>query len=173
VIRLAAIALIAVSLGAAGCGESAASVPASPTPQASLSGSIALARGQIQQALAVRQVQLQTPQTAYRPPETPAFAAAPRAVVQAVLPTDPQHGYIVIYEFPDAAAAAQAATAEAAYVASGPGRVQFLLGTQFVMRQLGSTIVFFAWLPGDSADPMEPAVAQALETIGIEIPVPS
>ena len=37
-------------------------------------------------------------------PSRPLLAAAPRAVYQVILPDDPTRGFIVVYEFPDAAA---------------------------------------------------------------------
>jgi hypothetical protein len=164
------VAILALAL--AGCGEQASAAP-SPTPETSLSGGIALARGQIQTALSAHRIQLASPLTPYRPAETPAFAAAPRALVQAILPQDPTHGYIVIYEFPDVGSASQAGVEEARYVAAGPGRVQFPNGTQFVMRQLGTAIAFYSWVPGSSPDPATPDIATALKTLGSEIPVSS
>ncbi len=165
-------ALTAIATLAAGCGSSASVAP-SPTPQVSLSAAIAQTRGQIADALGARRIELRTPQASYLPAEAEAVRAAPRAIVQAVLPDDPAHGYIVVYDFADAAAASAAAHEQAAYVASGPGRVQFPLDAQFVLRQLGTTLIFYAWSPGSSTDPRAPDVAAALETLGLAVPVGS
>jgi hypothetical protein len=108
----------------------------------------------------------------YRPPEGPAFAAAPRMVLQARLPDDPDHGFIVVYEFASPAVATAAATEQAAYIASGPGRVQFVPDTRYVLRTLGSTAVFYFWSPGSVTDARAADVATALETLGQAVPIP-
>ena len=164
---------VAACLGLAACAgvSTGPSSPPSPTPQVSLSGAVDLARGQIQAALGARQVQVETPQQPYRPAESPSMAGASRAVLQAVLPQDPTHGYIVVYAFPDPSSAAAAGADQARYVATGPGRVQFPFGTQFVIRQLDTTVIFYSWVPGSSPDPQAPDVAAALQTIGRGIPV--
>lgn len=149
----------------------ASAAPASPTPQVSISGAIDLARGQIQAALGGRRVELQVPQQPYRPAESPSMAGAARAVFQAVLPEDPSHGYVVVYEFADSSSAAAAGADQARYVVTGPGRVQFAFGTQFVIRQLDTTVIFYSWVPGSSPDPQAPDVAAALASIGRPIPV--
>jgi hypothetical protein len=107
----------------------------------------------------------------YRPPEGPLLAAAPRSVVQATLPNDPAHGFIVVYAFASGAAAQAAAEDHAAYVASGIGRVQFTSDARFVLRLLGSTVVFFWWSPGAALDPRTADIATALATIGTEVQV--
>jgi hypothetical protein len=171
--------LILIALIAGGCGVGIASIapatfpPGNFGPSGATTGAVAATRAALQEALGARQLQLTDPQVAFRPPESPRFAAAPRSVVQVVQPQDPAHGFISIYEFADAAAATDAGREQAAYVASGPGRVQFTSDTQFVIRQLGSTIVFFAWSPGNSPDPATPKIGEALETLGVGIPVPS
>jgi hypothetical protein len=45
--------------------------------------------------------------------------------------------------------------------------------TRFVIRQVGRTVVFFAWSPLNSPDPRTADIQKALETVGIGIPVPS
>lgn len=168
ILRLA----IACATVAACAGSPVASAaPASPTPQVSVSGAIDLARGQIQAALGGLRVELQVPQQPYRPAESPSMANAARAVFQAVLPEDPGHGYVVVYEFADPSSAAAAGADQARYVVTGPGRVQFPFGTQFVIRQLDTTVIFYSWVPGSSPDPQAPDVAAALASIGRPIPV--
>ena len=51
--------------------------------------------------------------------------------------------------FPTRGAAAAAAE-EQAYLASGPGRVQTPQGTVTVIRQLGTSVILYSWLPGAS-----------------------
>ena len=172
-----AVGLLAVGLIAAACGGTSGTarppttrpsvVPAATTGQA-----VAQTRTAIEQALGSRQVLLQDPATPYRPGEAPLIARVPRDVYQAVLPQDPTHGYIVVYEFPDERTAQAGAEAQAAYVSSAVGRVQFAFGTQFVVRQLGRTVIFYAD-PPESPDAQAPDVAEALRTVGTEITVPS
>ncbi len=131
-----------------------------------------LTRADLQRALGAARLQITDPQVPYRPAEAPPLVGAPRRVVQVVLPNDPTHGYIVIYDLGDPAAARAAGDAQAAYVASGPGRIQFPSDARFVIRQVGSTIVFYAWSPGSSIDEFAPEIQPVLETIGSEIAVP-
>jgi hypothetical protein len=102
----------------------------------------------------------------YRPPEGPLLAAAPRSVVQATLPDDLAHGFIVIYAFESPLAARAAAADQAAYVASGIGRVQFAPDARFVLRVLGSTVIFYWWSPGAALDARAQSVEDALATVG-------
>jgi hypothetical protein len=107
----------------------------------------------------------------YRPPEGPLLAAAPRSVVQATLPDDPTHGYIVVYALASDGAAQAAAADHAAYIASGPGRVQFTPDAHFVLRVLGPTVVFFWWSPGAALDVRTADIETALMKVGVEVPV--
>jgi len=123
-------------------------------------------------ALSTEGLLAETPPVVYRPAESPALAQAPRIVVQAELPDDPQHGYIVIYELQDANTASGAAREQAAYVTSGIGFVQFPPDSEFVIRTVGATVIFFSWSPGNSPDSRTATIATALETIGTGIPLP-
>jgi hypothetical protein len=162
----------------AGCGigASGATGPSLPVesvgPSIGTTAAVAEARAAIVAALAGESLQLDDPKVPFRPPESLAFAAAPRGVYQVLLPDDPNHGFISVYEFPDAASAAAAGQEQAAYVGSGPGRVLFPIDTRFVVRQLGTTIVFYTWSPGSSSDPRAADIQPALETLGTGIAVP-
>ncbi len=115
---------------------------------------------------------LPTLTTVVRPAEPPSFASVARWPFQAVLPDDPAGGYFVIYEFPDLAFAAAGGRDLAAYITSGPGRVQFPPDVRFVLRQVGSTLVFYPWSPASSPDPKTPDLAAALASVGSEVPIP-
>jgi hypothetical protein len=162
-----------------GCGIGASSAvpvtfpPQAAGPSAPITGAVTATRAAIAAALGGARLQLRDPQVAFRPPEAPRFAAAPRTVVQAVLPNDPQHGFISIYEFADPSAALDAGREQADYIASGPGRVQFPPDSRFVIRQLGPTVVFFSWSPGSVTDARAGDIQTALETVGQGIAVPS
>jgi len=159
------------------CGSSNATPvtfpPQSFGPTGVSTGAASATRAAVLQALGTKHLQLRDAQIAYRPPESPRLTQAARLVVQAILPEDPSHGFISIYEFPDAAAAAEAGREQAAYISSGPGRVQFTADTQFVLRQLGQTLVFFTWSHGSASDADFADIQSALETVGTGVPIPS
>jgi hypothetical protein len=137
-----------------------------------LTGAASGTRAAVVAALGAKHLQVRDAQVAYRPPESPRLTSAPRIVVQAILPDDPGHGYVSIYEFPDEASAASAGQEQATYVASGPGRVQFTADTRFVLRQLGQTLIFFTWSPGSASDADFTDIQQALEGVGRGIAIP-
>ncbi len=161
----------------AGCGLGAVTdtvPPAPPVAQASLSPTLQATRADVIAALGEAAIVVRDAQVAYRPGESALVAAAPRHVLQAVLPKAPTGGYVVIYEFVDATAASAAGSQWAEYVASGIGRVQFPTDSLFTIRQAGAALVFHAWSPGGSTEPDgEAAVAAALETLGVGWPVSS
>ena len=173
---LAAILLLAaVGLSIAGCGAAAtrATAPAAPTDATpSYSAAIADTRGQVARALAVNSLQLQDARQPFLPPESASLAAAPRGIFQVLLPDDPSHGFIVIYEFRDASAAALAGHEQALYIASGPGRVQFPPDTQHLIRQAGTTLVVYSWSPANSTDERAAAIFTDLGTVGTGIDIP-
>jgi len=174
-LRLAATATLAAAL-AAGCGLVGRSGPTFPplgTTPAPAGESTAGARAQVAAALAVEGLQVIDAVVAYRPPEGAIFAAAPRTVIQVVLPDDPTHGYIVLYALGTPAAALAGAQDQAAYIASGPGHVLFVPGSQFSLRVLGANAIFFVWSPDASPDSRTPSIALALSQIGDEVPIPA
>jgi len=170
--------LVAASLAAGGllaaCGVTPADRTAEPFPTAQPTVSIAVQTtlAQLDGALRANGLVLESTLTAIRPAEPPSFAGVARWPFHAVLPVDPAGGYFVIYEFPDPALAADGGRDLAAYIASGPGRVQFPPDVRFVLRQVGSTLVFYPWSPASSPDPKTPNVAAALASVGSEVPIP-
>lgn len=161
----------------AGCATSDATVsppavvPATAGPGQTVSPAVGLTRGALVQALGLHNLVLTDSQAPVRPAEAPLLAAAPRAVYQVLLPKDPTKGYIVVYEFPDEASASAAAAQQQAYLATGPGRVQRPQGTVSIIRQLGTTVIFYDWLPGAALDDTAPGIQAALETVGTGFPV--
>ncbi|HEY0443903.1 MAG TPA: hypothetical protein VGC90_06760 [Candidatus Limnocylindrales bacterium] len=174
--RWAAGLLVAVVVATGACAGSGAGNGGADASQTSgpsgATAAVAQTRAAIAQALGQRSLQLADAKVPYRPPEPPVIAAAPRSIYQVVLPADPNHGFIAVYEFPDAAAAAAAGHDLASYVGSGPGRVEFQLDARFVIRQLGTTLVFYDWSPANSPDPRTAEIQPALETVGTPIEVP-
>ncbi len=173
---LALATVLLAGLGA-GCGIAAngspASLPAeSVGPAATAGANAAATRGSIATALGTVQVQFGDATRSYRPPESARLRDAPRAVYQVVLPDQPDAGFIVVYEFPDAASAVDAGNEEAGYLGTGAGRVQFPLGEQHAIRALGPTLILYSWLPSASSDPTAGRVADALNTLGIGFSVP-
>lgn len=136
-------------------------------------GATAAALQQVIAALGARGLEAGVSGRAYRPPEAARLAAVPRTVVQVTLPEDPQGGQLVLYALGSPGEARAAAEEQAAYVAGNVGGIQFPPGSRFVLRVVGSTVVFYTWSPGASPDPRTPEVAEALATIGTGVPVES
>ncbi|HET7180802.1 MAG TPA: hypothetical protein VFI15_01060 [Candidatus Limnocylindrales bacterium] len=123
-------------------------------------------------ALAAAGLQATVTDRAYRPPEGPLLAAAPRTVLQVAMPLDPDHGFIVIYALESPNAALAAANDHATWAAASVGRINFPPGTRFELRVLGSNVILFSWLPGSSPDARNDQIGPALEGIGQDVAVP-
>jgi hypothetical protein len=172
---------LAASIVLGGCGIGANGSPASlPAPSVGtvtpVSGAVDQTRGVIANALAsISSVAIQfgAASRPYRPPESGRLRDAPRAVYQVLMPDLPDAGFIVVYEFPDAATAAEAAADQAAYLATGPARVQSAVGSRHVMRLVGSTVVLYSWVPEGASDAQQPDIQPALETLGTGVAIPS
>jgi hypothetical protein len=166
--------LIAVGGLLAGCagGAPAGSTVPPPTAQPTAPASVEATLAQLDGALRARGLVLQSTRTEVRPAEPPSFADVARWPAQALLSDDPGGGYFVIYAFADADLAAAGGRDLAAYVASGPGRIQFPPDVRFVLRQVGATLVFYPWSPASSPDPKTPDLAAALASVGTDVPIP-
>lgn len=167
--------VLALALGGCASGASAPSVTPPPASEApALSAAVAATADRVSAALGsvgLTVTALPPQPVAFRPGESPLLASAPRLVLQALLPGDPTHGFIVVYQFADDVAARAAGAEMAAYLASGPGRIQFPNDARHVLRQVGPTLVFFTWSPAASPDPGVAALAGVLETLGTGIPI--
>lgn len=163
----------ATALLVAGCGPAATRAPGpDPTPRPTISPAVGATQVQLDGALRARGLVLEATELLVRPGEPPSFAAVPRTAFRAVLADDPAGGLIVVYELPDVAAAATGAAELAAFVTSGPGRVQYPPDVRHVIRQVGSTVVFFFWSQASSPDARTADVAAAVATVGTEVPLP-
>jgi hypothetical protein len=157
------LAVILIALQALGIGGA----PAGPAPTLPPTGQAAqYTHDLVAQALTADSFQVTDPQVAYRPGESPSLIDVPRRVVQAVLPDDPDKGYIVIYELPSNGEADRVGKDFAAYLASGTGAIQYPRDEQFVIRRVGPTLVFFSWSPTVSPNPDTARLAATLATIG-------
>jgi hypothetical protein len=174
---IAALAIAALASGLAACAatdDPGRTFPvASVGPSMTVSPTVNQTRAELVRALDAHQLQLIDTQAAVRPAESTMLSDAPRAVYQVILPKDPDRGFIVVYEFVDPDHAAQAAAEEQAYLGTGPGRVQTPQGTVTIVRQVGSTVVLYSWLPGAAQDPSAPDIQTALETVGVGYPTPN
>lgn len=140
---------------------------ASPTPTMGQPGAPAEAtRTQVAATLGTAGFQVQDPQQPYRSGESPDLVNVPRRIVQAILPQDLTGGNVVIYELPSSGEAVRIGRDFAAYLRSGTGAIQYPRDTQFVLRRVGSTLVFFNWSPQASPDPRTADLAAAVATIG-------
>jgi hypothetical protein len=151
---------------------SACAAPTRPSPPPPGSATAATTKELIA-ALAAVGLQAAETNRPFRPPEGPVLAAAPRTVLAVSLPDDPDPGWIVVYALSSEDQAGRAAKDQAAYIASNTGRIQFANGTRFVLRLVGSTVVWFSWLPESSPDARTATIAQALEAVGTGIDIPS
>ncbi len=130
-------------------------------------------RAELVRVLGERNLVLQDSEAPFRPPEDQRFTVTPRALYQVILPQAPREGFIVVYEFADPTAAAEAAAKQAQYLATGPARVQSAFGARHILRLVGSTVVMHSWVPEGAEDPRQPDIEGALETLGTGVEVPS
>lgn len=171
--------LAGVLVGVAACapgggGLTVASVPPGTIGPARTAGAAAAqTRIELVRVLGEHNLVLQDSEAAFRPPEDTTFTTTRRALYQVILPDAPSEGFIVVYEFPDAPSAAEAAADQAAYLATGPARVQSAFGTRHVIRLVGSTVVVYSWVPEGAVDKRQPEIQAALETLGVGVAVPS
>lgn len=152
---------------------STGAAPASQAPTRSVGPAVAQTRADLVRVLGTKNLVLQDSQAQFRPPEDARFTTTPRALYQVILPQAPAEGFIVVYEFADATTASQAATEQAAYLATGPAKVQSPFGSRHIIRLVGSTVVVYSWVPEGAEDPLQPDIQAALETLGTGVPVPS
>ena len=124
---------------------------------------------QVAAALTAKGFQVREPQTPYRPGESPSLVTVPRRLLQVTLPTEPQGGYVVIYELPSNGDADRVGRDFAAYLASGTGAIQYPRDARFVLQRVGSTLVFFPWSPQVDTDPRVSELADTLATVGTPI----
>jgi hypothetical protein len=161
---LVAVLLLALQVLGIGIGVRVATPTIAPTGQAS-----EVTRALVVKALQDAAFQVQDPQTEYRPGESPDLVDVPRRLVQAILPEEPQGGYVVVYELPSANEADRVGRDFRAYLGSGPGAIQYPRDTQFVIRRVGQTLVFFPWSAEASPDARVAEMAAALETVGTDV----
>jgi hypothetical protein len=157
---------------AAGCGIAASQQPvtfppARVGPEATVTSAVTQTRAAIAAALSASSIVLQDAADPYRTAEPRGRAAAPRAVYHAVLPDDPDGGFVVVYEFRDAASAVDAGNELAGYLGAGVGRIQYPTDARHTIRQVGTTVIFYTWAPSTSPDPTASRVGEALATLGI------
>lgn len=170
-LRIAAL-LAAVALAVSACaGVTRTTFPPLGSSPAPVGGQAAATIAAVSSALAAAGLPSIDANRQYRPPEGPLLAAAPRSVVQATLPDDLAHGFVVIYAFGSPGAARAAADDQATYIESGIGRVQFAPDAHFVLRVVGSTVIFYWWSPGAALDARAQSVEDALLTVGESVEV--
>jgi hypothetical protein len=168
-VGLGGILLAVVLIGAQALGMGVGSAPPQPTvPPAGAAAQ--QTRDLVASTLAAASFQVTDPQTPYRPGESPALVLVPRRVVQATIASSPTAGYVVIYELPSAGEADSVGRDFARYLASGTGAIQYPRDAQFVLRRVGSTLMFFPWSSSVTPDPEVARLAGLLATIGEPVP---
>jgi hypothetical protein len=169
-LAIGSVVLVLAACGATG--EAVATIaPASIGPTRTVSPAVDQTRAELVRVLADHHLVLTDTQAPVRPAESPLLVNAPRAVYQVFLPKDPTKGYIVVYEFRDPNSAAEAAAEEQHYLATGPGRIQSAEGSIEILRQVGSTVVLYEWLPDAAQDPSASEIQQSLEALGVGFPI--
>lgn len=144
--------------------------PAGATPITATTETAA-AREAVVQALASTGLVIAATSQPYQPPEGPWFAGAPRTVVELDAPSEGPVAYIVLYGFGSGADATAAAADQATYVSQATTRAFFPSDARFVIRVLGTAVIFFTWSPG-RGDPRVADVATALQQLGTEAALP-
>jgi hypothetical protein len=140
-------------------------------PMASLSPQVEAAAALLEQRLAAVGIGLAQSPVEYRPGEPAALQTAPRAVYRAAL-TEPEAGWVLIYDLGSADAAARAGDAFAAYLGSGVGQTNYPRDAQFTLTRIGAALVFSWWSRERSSDPSRAEAAfEALRGAGEEIEV--
>lgn len=172
-LRLLGLLAVAVVITSACAGPNHATFPPLGSTPGPAGDTTAAVTHQVIGALAAVGLQAAVTDRAFRPPEGPLLAAAPRTVIQVALPDDPAHGFIVVYSLRDPQAALAAATDMAAYISTGPGGIQFVHESHFVIRVVGSTVVFYSWSPGNAPDARTHLIEDALSTVGESVAVPA
>lgn len=141
------------------------------TPMSSLSPNVASTVGLLRGALSTVGRRLDVPAAPYRPSEPASLAGAPRAVLRADT-ADVNQGFVVVYELPGPAQAADGARDMAAHLGSGFGQTNFPADAQFHVAYQGSTVIFTWWSrAGASDESMAEGVFGALRLVGVEVPV--
>lgn len=170
--------LVAVVLGVipglVACAGTPAPVPSAPAvaaPPSSPSPAVIATRAALQAALQAHGLGLIDGALVVRPPEPPSFADVPRWPFLVPLAADPTAGLIVVYELPSVQGATDAGQRMAAYLGSGPGRVQRPADVQVLLRQVGSTLVLFSY-SSDATDPKVTAISAALEGVRSPMAIP-
>jgi hypothetical protein len=174
--RAALIAPLLCAALLAGCGIAARTTgPLTPPPQTpapSVPVAIAQTQLQLEGALRAASFLLERLEDPFRPPESPALSTANRVTYQVRLVNDPGQGQIVVYEFPDTERAASAGREMADYLASGPGQVQFPPDARHVLRQLGTTLIFYTYSRANASSDDVATIATVLDTVGQGIAIP-
>ena len=160
---LAGLVIIVLEVLGVGVNVVVPGVNTSPAPAGSAA---ALTHDRVALALGDASFQVQDPNVGFRTGETALLLGTPRRLIQAIVPADPTHGFIVIYEFPDANAADAAGREFMSYLHSGTGGIGYPADAQFVLRRMGSTLIFFPWSPTVSPDPEIARLASVLSGLG-------
>ena len=143
--------------------------PGTTPTQASGGQAARLTHDLVIKALGEASFQVQDPPNDYRPGESPELYSVPRGLVQVIIPSEPRGEFVVIYELPSGNEADRVGREFAAYLGGGPGAIQHPRDSQFVLRRVGPTLLFFAWSPSLSPDPRVAELAAVLGTIGTPV----
>lgn len=138
---------------------------------ASLSPPIQSAAAIIQRRLGAAGLRLEHVVQPFRTGEPAGLRLTPRALFRVML-SDPDAGWVVLYDAGTTDRAAQAARDLVAYLQSGFGQTNFATDAQFTVNQLDTTVMFTWWSRERSADPEQAQLAfEELRRVGQPYPV--
>jgi hypothetical protein len=172
--RLRRWSLMAALLGTlvAGCGGSQVQDTPRPlaTPVASLGSALAGTVQRVTQSLTAAGYVVAPPMVPYRPSEPASLTQVPRTVLQ--VQTEPDLGYVVIYQLADSAQEGVRAGELASYLGSGFGQTNFPVDAQFSVAQADSTVLMTWWSRerADDDDAVQGAF-DVVRAIGQQYPV--
>ena len=172
--RYVAAATLAATLAlAAACGPGgapptgpAAATPTVPVPMASLTPQMAATQALLQRHLGAVGFRLEHSTVPFRPGEPGTLRFAPRALFRVLL-SDPDSGWVVVYDLGTADRAMQAARELVSYLQSGFGQTNYPQDAQLTVNQVDTTVVFTWWSRERSDDPEAARAAfEALRLVG-------
>ncbi len=133
---------------------------------ASLSPQLADAAATIERRLGASGLRLEHVVQSFRTGEPGTLRFVPRALFRVIL-SDPDSGWIVLYDLRQPERAAEAGRDFVAYLQGGLGQTNFPGDAQFALSQLGSTLMFTWWSRERSADPEQARAAfEELRRVG-------
>lgn len=138
---------------------------------ASLSPALAAASATIERRLGGAGFSLEHVVQPFRTGEPASLQHVPRALFRVML-SDPDSGWVVLYDLGTPERAAGGGRDLAAYLGSGFGQTNFPMDAEFTVNQIDSTLMFSWWSRERAGDPEQAQAAfEELRRVGQPFPV--